>query len=114
MNANVIVEVEEWSIAYIIRVRSKYLKKLWKLLWELRNILPKALWFNEANYDRSELTHWIENKLFLWIWYFLVHVVYKTEISSDDNAIFAHKRGVRPDLQNLFTRNVLCIQQKLA
>ena len=32
---------------------------MWKLFCELQNKLPKALWFNEANYERIELTHCI-------------------------------------------------------
>ena len=35
---------------------------MWKLFRELQNKLPKALWFNEANYERIELTHCLENE----------------------------------------------------
>ena len=33
-------------------------REVWKLFCELQNILPKALWFNEANYERNELTQY--------------------------------------------------------
>ena len=33
--------------------------EVWKLLCKLQNKLPKALWFNEANYEWNELTHYI-------------------------------------------------------
>ena len=35
--------------------------EVWKLFYELQNKLPKALWFNEANYERIELTQCIPN-----------------------------------------------------
>ena len=44
-----------------------------KTLLELQNKLPKALWFNEANYERIELTQCIlqtDDDIFQKIWQF--------------------------------------------
>ena len=38
---------------------SRQVVEVWKLFYELQNKLPKALWFNEANYERNELTQWL-------------------------------------------------------
>ena len=39
--------------------------EVWKLFCELQNKLPKALWFNEANYERNELMVWKNELQFL-------------------------------------------------
>ena len=58
---NAIVEFGDWSIASIIRViRSRGGVKPF---CELQNKLPKALRFNEANYERIELTHCVGIKV---------------------------------------------------
>ena len=59
VNANVIVDLEQWSIASITWVRRS--QKGVKTLCKFQNTIPKALWCNETNYNRNKLTKCIHN-----------------------------------------------------
>ena len=59
---NAIVEFEEWSIASIIQVE-RFRGGVKTFFVNYRINYQKALWFNEANYERIELTQWLSSDL---------------------------------------------------